>query len=186
MRISFKYTALLMMGFILLTVSAVSAQDGKGRKIVFPEVEGWKKGNVTMYPTAELGYSIPYQSVEGGTVTVYVYNGGQRSIADGTTDPKVKNEIKRAENDIRAAGDAGNYENVKFIKNDTVTLGDLRSALYSLFSFSLNGRAVDSEIYLFGYQNNFIKIRATRSKGANGPKNAALDDLLRAVATIFQ
>ena len=158
------------------------------KSIVFPEVEGWEKGDVATYPTAELGYSVPYQSETGGIVTVYVYNGGLSRIADGIDDQNVKNEIKKAENDIKAYGEAGYYQNVKLIKSESVTLGGISGttkSLYSLFSFKVRGAEVDSEIYIFGYQNNFIKIRATRAKGKNGAENSEVNKLLTEIGKTF-
>lgn len=168
MQLGSKIRMLSLIGVLLLMSSAVLGQNSA---IVFPVVEGWEQGDKATYPSAELGYSIPYQSETGGIVTVYVYNGGLTKIPDGIDDSSVKNEIKKAENDIKAYGEAGYYQDVKLIKSETVTLGGTGGslkALYSLFSFKVRGAAVDSEIYLFGYKDQFIKIRATRAKVKNG------------------
>ena len=186
MRSIFRYAPLPAICVTLLMASTAFGQAGAAKQLVFPEVDGWDKGDVATYPTAELGYSIPYESEVGGTVTIYVYNGGLKSIADGIDDPKVKGEIKKAESDIKAYGEAGYYQNVKLVKSETVTIGGSRPVLYSLFSMKIRGADVDSEIYLFGYKNNFIKIRATRSKGKNGPANSQMDKLLKDVIAVFK
>jgi hypothetical protein len=182
MRVKLEKTLFAVVCGLFLLSSAAVAQSSN---IVFPNVEGWEKGDVTTYPSAELGYSVPYQSETGGIVTFYVYNGGLGKIADGIDDENVKNEAKKAENDIKAYGDAGYYQDVKLVRTDSIALGGTTKALYSLFSFKVRGADVDSEIYLFGYQNSFIKIRATRAKGKNGANNAEVNKLLAEVSKIF-
>jgi hypothetical protein len=171
-------------GWLLIS----SVVFGQTQKIGFPEVGGWEKGDAATYPTNELGYRVPYRSETGGIVTIYVYNGGNSKIAYGIEDEKVKAEITKAENDIKAYGEAGYYQDVMLVKNDTVVLGGNRGttkALYSLFAFKVRGAEVDSEIYLFGYPNNFIKIRATRAKGKNGADNSEVEKLLTEVGKLF-
>lgn len=171
-------------GLVLLSAAGFAQTTS----IVFPEVDGWEKGDVAKYPTAELGYSVPYQSETGGTVTIYVYNSGLSKIADGIDDANVKNEMKKAVNDIKAYGDAGYYQDVKLIASKTVKLGGAAGttyALYSLLGFKVRGAEVDSEIYLLGYQNNFIKIRATRAKGMNGAENTEVNKLLLEIGPTF-
>ncbi len=132
--------------------------------IIFPEIEGWAKGEMTRYPTVELGYSLPYRSEQGVVVTIYAYPGNNRSIPDNL-DGIVKKEFEKAKSDIFAVGKQGVYKDVKEIKSETLVLGGSggkTSALHALFTFSIQGRDVNSEIFLFPYKNRFIKIRATR------------------------
>jgi hypothetical protein len=191
MHSDLKYKIFLLICFVLLTSLVVVAQGNSrsGPDIVFPEVAGWEKGDINTYPTKELGRSIVYRSREGGgTLTIYVYNGGFKKIADGIDDINVKGQIKQAGNDIKEYGAKGYYNNVVFIKSGTVTLGGYKGtvqALYSLFTFEIRGTAVDSEIYLFGYKNNFIKIRATRPKGEYSADNIAVHKFLLEVGKIF-
>ncbi len=182
MRLASRFAIMSVFCGMLLMSSAVLGQN---TSIVFPDVEGWEKGDKATYPSAELGYSIPYQSETAGSVTVYIYNAGLKAIADGITDKTVKSQRTQAEGDIKAYGDQGYYQDVKLIKSDTVTLGGSRTALYSLFSMKVRGTEMDSEIYLFGYKNNFVKIRATRPKGKNGASNAEVTKLLSALAKAF-
>jgi hypothetical protein len=186
MNVILKRTSLaLICGLFLLSSFALAQSDAK---LVLPEVEGWEKGDVATYPSAELGYSVPYQSETAGIVTVYVYNGGLSKIADGIEDANVKAEIRKAESDIKAYGEAGYYQDVKLIKSDTANLGGSggsTKALYALFSFKVRGAEVDSEIYLLGYHNNFVKIRTTRQKGKNGPDNSEVKRLLEELGKMF-
>ena len=61
----------------------VTPRRGNGNNIDFPDVEGWQRGEVQNFPTAALGYSVTYESEDGGRATVYVYDGGLKSIPDG-------------------------------------------------------------------------------------------------------
>ncbi len=163
-----------------------AASGDKELKVEFPEIDGWVKGNVTTYPRAELGYSVNYESEEAGRVTVYVYNGGMKKISSDVADKAVVSQIEQAKSDIQQYGRMGYYENVKEIKSETVTLGGANGkvkTLYSLFSFGIKGEPFASEIYLFGYQNHFIKIRATRLKAET--ENKAMTDLLAKIDGLF-
>ena len=110
-----------------------TARADKESKVEFPDIDGWEKSDITKYPTAELGYSVNYESEEGGRVTVYVYNGGVKNIPDGASDKAVKNELEKAKGDIRQAGKMGYYDDIKEIKNETVTLGGAAVRLRGTF-----------------------------------------------------
>ncbi len=157
-------------------------------KIKFPDIEGWDKSEITKYPIPELGYSINYESEEGGRVTVYIYNGGKKNIPGNINDKILKGEIDKAKGEIIQVGKMGAYQNVKEIKNDEQVLGGEEGkvkALHSLFSFSARGQQLTSEIFLFGYQNHFIKLRATRPFEKEDVKNQAMIDLLSAIDKLF-
>lgn len=200
MRMFLKLTVLVMFaGLFLLQTTAMAQKDkstgsGKGSgnsydlKIEFPEIDGWDKSEIRKYPMAELGYSVAYQSDEGGTVTIYVYNAGLSKISNDLNDKVIKDEIDRAKNEIIQVGKQGIYKNVKELKNDTVTLGGTSGktkALRSLFSFSIRGEEVDSEIYLFSYENHFIKIRATRPKAEDNAENKVFTKFLGEIDKLF-
>jgi hypothetical protein len=159
-----------------------------GEEIEFPEIDGWNRGDIRTFPDRALGYSIGYESEDGGTVTIYVYNGGLKNISSDINDKAVKAEIDRAKNEIVQIGKMGIYEGVKEIKSDTVTLGGSGGkvkALRSLYYFKVRGNEVDSEIYLFSYNNNFIKIRSTRPRAENGAENKAFTNFLAELDAVF-
>ncbi len=161
-------------------------EKAKG-KIEFPEITGWTKGKITEYPAKELGYSVPYNSDRGVIVTIYVYNGGNKTIPNELTGI-VGKEMSKAQSDLYALEERGVYQNVKEIKSDKVVLGGTDgkvNALRSLFSFTIQGRDVNSEIILFPYQNNFIKIRATRPKTLGKEAENELAELLGEIDVLF-
>lgn len=141
--------------------------NGKKSEIAFPDVAGWTKGEKTKYPTNDLGYSVGYTG-KGAAVTVYVYNGGNKSIPNDLTGI-VKAELERAKSDIFAAERAGYYTDVEEVKSDTAIVGGQKGkvkALRALFTLTARGMEMNSEIYIFPYENNFIKIRATHPKSS--------------------
>ncbi len=156
-------------------------------EVEFPEVEGWRLSKKTKYPHRELGYSVNYESQTGGRVTVYVYKGGVSSIPNALTGP-VAAQMRQAKSEIQAIKEAGYYESVSEVSSSTIILGGPEGkveALYSLYLITIEGRDLDSEIYVFPYENHFIKLRATRLKGEDGPTNEAVEKLLFVLDTLF-
>jgi hypothetical protein len=157
-------------------------------EIVFPDVANWQRGEIRVYDDPALGYSVPYTSKDGSSVSVFIYNGGNRKIADGINDKPVKDEMASMRTRLIKLGEAGLYQGVKEVVSDTVTLGGANGsikALHSLFYFKLQGMEIDSDIFLFGYKNNFVKIHSTRPSavGATTDKNFA--NLLAAMDKLF-
>ena len=154
--------------------------------ILFPEVEGWDKSDKTTYPVLGLGYSYNYESADGGRVTIYVYDKRLSEIPDGVSNSAVKDEFKQVKNEISQFGKAGVYQNLKEAKSEIITLGGTSGkikSLYALFYFTVKGQEMASELYIFGYKNNFIKIRATRPKSAVNSRELA--NLLAEIDTVF-
>jgi hypothetical protein len=136
-----------------------SAFDGN---VKFTEVEGWELSEKYQYPSAELGYSVNY---EGPTsrVTVYVYTGGRKSIP-AELGGIVADEMKKAKTELQAAVDAGLYEAADAGKTESITIAKekgLVKTLYTPLKIKARGNQLHSEIFIFPYNNYFIKIRAT-------------------------
>jgi hypothetical protein len=170
------------------TVDGVAPITLKDLAVDFPDVEGWEREEIQKYPSEELGFSVNYESIEGGRVTIYVYNGGKRNIPDDLSDKILKNELNTARNEIRRVADMGLYQDVKELKNDTVTLGGANGkvkALRTLYNFSANGRNLTSEIYMFAHRNRFIKIRATRPRDKDENGNKAVTSLHAEIDAMF-
>lgn len=131
-------------------------------EVKFPEVEGWELSRRQQYPTPEMGYSHNYES-DSGRVTVYVYNSGRTSIPNTLTG-LVADEVKMTQASIMMFVERGSYESAKELKNEAVTLGGPRGkvkATHVLYALRAGGRDLDSHIFLFPYNNYFIKIRMT-------------------------
>jgi len=153
----------------------------------FPDVDGWERSRKIVYPQKELGYSVNYESEEGGRVTVYVFNAGHKVIPDELKGP-VAAELKRAKGEIRAVADLGRYQDLKEIKTpEQIVLGsgDAKiTALFAKYTFAVGDDDLDSEIYVFPYRNYLVKIRSTRPMSRDG-KNAEVDRLLVEIARLF-
>jgi len=162
-------------------------------EVDFPDVEGWERSDPYRYPKG-LGYSVQYDSIRGGRVTVYVYNGGRKKIANDLSGT-VKDEMDRAKGEIYATEEAGYYENVKELTSDTITLGGAGGKLKALRAvFTLDDKRSNmvgvnksrtSEIYIFPHQNHFIKIRSTRSKEDGKTPNEAIAALFTEIDGFF-
>ena len=153
--------------------------------VEFPKVNGWALTPKHAYPTPELGYSVNYESPEGGRVTVYVYSGGRKTIPNDLTGV-VADEMNRAKGDIQAAVNAGMYENAKVLKSETINFGGPNGrvkALYASYDLAARGNQLHSEIYLFPYQNYFVKIRATRPRSL--ANSEAVAELLSELDILF-
>lgn len=156
-------------------------------KITFPEVDGWNRDEPYKYPTADMGYSVNFDSPTNGRVTLYVYNGGYAKIPNELTG-LVKEELEAAKAGIQAAVDAGIYSNLKESKMETVMLGGTKgkvSALRSHFTLTREGTKLNSDIYLFPYKNNFIKLRVTRPASTDKALDDSFANLLYEIDTLF-
>ncbi len=196
MRSGLKYTILTIVFSLLISQAFIFAQTGGEQtksnsgelNIEFPNVEAWDKSKVTRFPRADQGYMVNYTSEEGGRITAYVYTGGQSKIPSGIEADILKEELKNAEAGIFYFEEMGYYQNVKKIKDNTVTLGGKNGkvkSLHSLFGFSANGNKLTSEIFLFGYKNHFIKFRATRPQKDDESDNKALAAFWKAMDELF-
>ena len=189
-----QFTLLLSMIFVLLSISA-SAQKPESKPapsasptpikleretsfngdVTFPEVDGWELGDKYRYPTAALGYSVNYES-DTSRVTVYVYTGG-RKVIPNDLNGVVADEMKKAKNELQAAVEAGLYESADAGKTESITIAKSNGAvkaLYTPLKIKARGNSLTSEIFIFPYNNYFIKIRATHRT----PEDAASSDFL--------
>lgn len=191
MRLFFKVAAfsiLCSLFFVTAKAQTTSPNPPKSAspasqelKIEFPDIDGWKKSEITRYPIPELGYSINYDSEDAGRVTIYVYNMGLKEIPSDVNNTMLKNEIARVKNEVKTVGNMGYYTNLKEVKDETITLGGNAGkikALRTVFSYNLQGKPVVSEAYILGHKNHFIKIRATYPNVEGETENKALADLL--------
>ncbi len=156
-------------------------------KVNFPEVEGWELSDPYFYPTPDAGHSVNYDSPGNGRVTVYVYTGGHKKISDELSGP-VKDELEMAKAAIKSAGEQGIYKDVKELKTEKIVLGGSAgkvNVLRSKFTLSRDGNKLASEIYVFPYRNNIIKLRVTRPVSAGAEGDASFAKLLSEMDAVF-
>ncbi|MEZ5345248.1 MAG: hypothetical protein R2681_06785 [Pyrinomonadaceae bacterium] len=177
---------LTIIGIVLLFPSLSFAQKNLAEAL--PDVDGWKKGEVVKYATEELGYSVGYQSAEGGTVTIYFYHGGVKNIPDGADNRIVKAELEKAESDIIAYGEMGYYQNVKKMSSGIDMLGlenGIVETQHANFDIEVRGVKMTSDIYLFGKDKYFVKFRASRRKGDGITPNKVFADFMAKMDEYF-
>jgi len=159
----------------------------KNEPLDFPEVDGWTKGDVQKYPQAELGYSVNYDAKGSNRVTVYVYNGGRKDIRNSLAGA-VKDEIEQAKSEIDAMAEMGVYSDVKVEKDEKTKVGGKAGkidTLHKVLSFKARGNQLHSEIYIFPFEGNFVKIRATRPKAGGPADEEAVVRLLAEIEAMF-
>lgn len=200
-----KYTALVLLCGLFLLPSLSNAQEKSDPKkqetpkaqtdvsnsdeteFEFPDVEGWTKSVKRYDPSTGLGEMANYDSEEGGRVTVYYYTGGRELIPNDLTSNILKEEMTNAKIGILQLGEMGVYQNIKEAKNDTVTVGGKAGkikALHSLLYFTAGENDLVSEIFIFPYKNNFVKIRASRPKEKE-KNNKTFEAFLSEIDTYF-
>lgn len=201
MTLKLKISILTIICGLLLLSSVVYSQEKndtnpasvpplmpKNVKKDLPEITGWEKsGSLNMSDPSE-DYIVDYQSESAGRVTVYVYSRGLSAVPNGVKDALIIDELAGAKGAIFQLAEVGIYTDVKEIKNETVTLGGKSGKIQSLhsnFTFKAKGTPLVSEIFLFGKQNKFIKIRATRPKSQETSGQAAMDTLLSELDKFF-
>ena len=152
--------------------------------VTFPEVDGWALSEKTQYPTPDLGYSVNYES-PAARITIYVYTGGRLTIPNSLLGV-VAEEMKGTQAGINTIVERGGYESAKELKNESVTLGGKNGKVKSLhvqYDLRAGGRELDSHIYLFPYNNYFVKLRMTGPKAAT--MDAGITTLLEAIDLLF-
>ena len=195
------FSAFALLTIVLLLVSAVARAQQQtatpsstplklereskfNGNVTFPEVDGWELSEKTQYPNREMGYSVHYVSA-AARITVYVYSGGRTAIPNSLSGI-VAEEMKATQAGINSVVEQGYYESAKELKNETITLGGENGktkSLHVLYELKANGRVFDSHIYLFPYNNYFVKLRMTGRKATE--PIPGLSTLFEAIDLLF-
>ena len=186
-------SASLTLGLLVAVFAVPCAADDKKDvekpvKFNFPDVKGWKRGEIRPYPEKAAGYSVAYNSDDGITVTVYVYDRGLKEIPNDLTSAVVKEQFKGAKDAIYEAMKLKYYESVKELKSDEGTLGKKDRApktLTASFELGTKQGLVLSDIHVTVYENHFIKLRCTRPKDSAEKTQKSLDTLLDEMGVLF-
>lgn len=130
----------------------------------FTDIEGFVRDKVHQYEQPGLGYSVDYDSQNGLRFTIYVYDFGLESIAEGPFTEPARAQMKRAVGDIFRAREKGHYENVTTLWSGVIFLGDTDTSpkmRKASFRLRRNGQDYVSQLYLTGFKNHFIKVRCS-------------------------
>lgn len=159
----------------------------KGEPLNFPDVEGWERSGTVKYPQREMGYSVNYDADGGSRVTVYVYNNGRKDIKNSLTGA-VKDEIENAKAGIDALAEMGAYSDVKVVKDEQTKLGGKDGkieVLRKVLSLKAGSTPLHTEIILFPFEGDFVKIRASRPKSLGTDAEEAVNKLLAEIEGLF-
>ena len=123
------------------------------------------------YGDSKFGVSMAYNT-RGIASTIFIYNLDVENISDKPFSSEVADQFCQACNDTRRLHDDANT-----LSMDIVDLGG-KYIIHESMEFSEDGMQKNSHIFVWGYNNNFIKIRFTYE--ADNEKRAleVLNDLL--------
>lgn len=200
MTLKLKISILTLICGLFLLSSTAYSQNGKGTgttsvtpstatnvKKELPEIKGWEKADAANSENPD-DYIVNYQSDKAGKVTVYIYTGGVKNIPNGVMDKVIADEMEGAKGAIAQLEEVGIYTDVKSEETKTINLsgknGKLKT-LYTHYNLKAKGTPLVSDIYLFGHQSKFIKIRSTRLQDQETSGQAAVTELLTELEKYF-
>jgi len=134
----------------------------------------------------DLGYSVGYAN-KMCTISLIVYDHGQKKIPNGKADPLVDDQMKRSIADVEAAQAKGYYKNVQRMKEDLPLPKAIKEAFATAgFTFDVKGGACKSYILLLGRNNHFFKVRVIQYVVDNQTNDEELavflDELAKAIS----
>ncbi len=160
--------------------------DLPGPKIEWPDAPGLERQKPRVFDDKKLGYSVAYQG-DGAIVTVFVYNLGRDAIPDGPDSDALKAEMYESVVALEAnkAGKQPRYKALTPLDEKVVPLGPDGAAPHARrkrYEAEVAGEgAVLTELYMTGYKNYFIKVRATYPAADKDKFQKRLADLLDAL-----
>lgn len=174
---------LLAVAALLALVGSARPADDElpGPKIEWPEVKGLDRQKPNMFKDAALGYSVAYLG-EGTVITVFVYNLGLKKIPNGPDSETVKAEMYESLLALEANKANGRYKNLSPVSEKVIPFGSSKTApqirrkRYEA-DIAKEGPAI-TELYITGYKDYFIKIRATYPADAKEKGEKLVDTLL--------
>jgi hypothetical protein len=133
---------------------------------VFPvEFEGAKRLSVRGYDDPGLGYSVGYQRGDV-TMTIYIYDAGQKKISDDPDDAVVKAELQSS------MRDAVQFRKSAEVKKGFALVDDNRRRRLNCVWLTYDGNT-DGTLCLGGAKNKFIKFRTSAPAKPDGLAESA-------------
>lgn len=173
---------------VVLVGSARTADDAlPGPKINWPEVKGLDRQKPHVFKDEKLGYSVGYLN-EGTIITVFVYNLGVEKIPAGPDSDALKAEMYESLLALEAnkTGAKPRYKNLSPLDEKVIAFGSSKTAPQlrrKRYEAEIIGEgAAVAELYMTGYKNYFLKIRATYPTEDKEKNQKKIDDLLDALS----
>jgi hypothetical protein len=134
----------------------------KSTGLAFPAAIGELRfGGVEEYEDPGSGVGISYSAL-GITVTVYVYNAGLADIPSGARSPIHQKALDAAADEIREVSRQGIYGDVLWGPQEIAGLAggeDRHRARHVKLSYTIQDMRWHSHLFIFGYKDQFIKLR---------------------------
>jgi hypothetical protein len=114
------------------------------------------------YDQKELGYMVGFKN-RMCSISLYVYDGGNKAIPDGKEGELVAKELKQALEDIRTAEKKGIIKTVKAMEGELALPKGVKSSFATAgVTFDVDGGGCKSYVLLVGRSNHFLKLRVTQ------------------------
>lgn len=155
---------LALVALMVVVGSVRPADDPPGPKVEWPDVKGLERQKINMFKDPALGYSVSYLG-DGLVVTVFIYNLGFEKIPTGPNSDTIKAEMYESALALEANKSNGRYKSIQPLDESVIAFGSnkaapkIRRKRYEI-EIAKEGPAM-TELYVTGYKNYFIKIRAT-------------------------
>ncbi|MGM9485515.1 hypothetical protein ACS5PN_30280 [Roseateles sp. NT4] len=167
----------LASGLAVLALSANAATHEASIAVDFPdEVAGLAFAGRTEFPRKELGVNIGYQRSGLARGSVYIYNGGVKTIPTGAEAPAVRQhfaEVIQEVQQLQAAGKARISLHGSAAQTTTYA-GCGPQFLWRGYDMELeDGTALTSYTYLTGLKNQYVKLRVSHQRGDDQGAKAA-------------
>jgi hypothetical protein len=120
------------------------------------------------FPQKELGVNIAYQRSGPVRGSVYVYNGGLKSIPSGTEAPIVRKHFAQVIGEVKQMETMGKARAVTLSATGEQTTsypGCGPQFIWRAYEMELSEGTLTSYTYLTALKNNFVKLRVSYRKG---------------------
>ncbi len=146
-------------------------------EVTFPdEVAGLPFVGRKEFPVKELGVNLAYQREGPVRGSVYVYNGGLRSIPSGADSPIVRKHFAQVIGEVKQMEALGKARAVRLSpagEQTTAYAGCGPQFIWQAYEMELPEGTLNSFTYLTAMKNNFVKLRVSYPKGdAQGGRDA--------------
>lgn len=135
------------------------------------------------YPQAALGHGIEYRA-PGFAGSVYVYDGGNQNIPDGTASDIVRAQFTQARNDIFTIQRQRNLPDPQLIGERPIRVGDIEF-LAASYRFTRNDIESISLVGLTGFRRHFVKLRVSVPAASGAAGVAKVDEFVDGVARLL-
>jgi hypothetical protein len=186
---------LIAVSMVILCSSCDISQDvyERNRGFDYPETLGdLKRHGIEDFESKQPGlgtaasYSTPMDgSTPGLTATIYIYNYGEKRIFTGIDNTIIKKAFRTAMNEIKEASKLGYYELTSSFSTETTYLipsTQRTPALMAQFSLVEDGLEFISRLYVYGKNNQIVKVRVSNIKEEDTIVQPIRQSFLKAVA----